>query len=194
MSRLLLPHSRPLILTPSTLNGRKNKITSPNDHRDSTPEWSQPTGTITLGQTDRFGGTSAEKITEHSGSGGVEFQNDDLTVTTGRLVLECFYKQVSGSASGRKISFSIAENDWNSAVFIDCDATGGYDPDYYGSWSINSASVTASANGFYKARIDFQCTDTLVLAWIGLLNGGSLSYTGDGTSGWFIDDHRLWDY
>ena len=65
------------------------------------------------------------------------------------------------------------------------------DSNSFGSWTLHSATVTAEGNGYYRVSIDYTTTDASVQAFLRQRDDSGTSYTGDGTSGWLIDDHTI---
>lgn len=173
-----------------------NLLPNANDHS----LWTDATG-FTSGQTDRFGGSTAEAWTEHSGFGdSPRAEMPSIALGPGRYIAELYYKALPGSNPDRQIEMDI----WTAvtqfhAIWIYGDKDGNVlgvresDPS---PWIVHSATITPAQNGFYRMTLDFTTSDANVAMWIGFNEAsvGAFEYVGDGVSGWLIDDHRIYAY
>lgn len=171
-----------------------NILPSADNHASAT--WGSGSG-WTASVSDVDGGTTAEQWVEHSGSGTRSiYTTAGFSTTAGVHQMDLYYKQKSGSDSARRLLFEIANgpSTWNSGVDLTLDETGAIiDYSGYGSAvTILSSEISPSTNGFYRVSCKFNTTATTILVYMEHRNDSSATYTGDGSSGWIIDNHRLY--
>lgn len=170
-----------------------NLLSSPDDH--STAAWSsEPGWTASISDVD--GGSTAEQWVEHSGSGSRNSIQYNIATSAGAHQMDYYYKQKSGSNSARRLSIGISNYpDWDREAIIVVDETGtvtGATTTGSG-FSVNSSQISASTNSFYFVTFKFTVNVTALNVFLEHLDDAdSGTYTGDGSSGWIIDNHRLY--
>lgn len=155
--------------------------------------WTGAAG-LTASQTDRFGGSTAEKWIEHSGvAAGRSLTSASIASGAVRLLCLLAFKQVAGSAADRRLGITVrtATTGTNGAYIIVDEIGTNTDSAAFGSWTLHSASVTAVDNGYYMASIDFTTTDANVEVFLRQRDDSGITYNGDGASGWYIDDNSI---
>lgn len=107
---------------------------------------------------------------------------------------QIFFKQVTGSAS-RSLGLVVyqAGGSGTNGAWLYPDGNGNIvSSGGYGSWTFHSGTCVPYGSGWYCASFEYTTTDANVQAFIRQRDGsGNSPYTGDGTSGWFIDDHSI---
>lgn len=168
-----------------------NLLTDPNDH--STANWTRAGMTLSGSQTDRNNGSTAELFMEDTSIFEHSFRQNSITVTAGRIVGIVYYKQYPGSVSTRLIQMNIESG--AAGAYINADKNGAVNAS--GGWSgftVNAATVSSASNGYYKMTLDIQVGVTSVNMFLASATSASTNFAGDTATGWYIDDHGLYDY
>jgi len=169
-----------------------NLLSSPDNH--AAAAWGSGSG-WTASISDVDGGSTAEQWVEHSGSGTRDITQNAISTSTGSHIMELYYKQKSGSDSARRLLFEIGNYPaWSSGLDLTLDETGTViDYSTYGSaFTAGTAQSTVSTNSFFRVTATFTTTATSLIVYAQHRNDSSATYTGDGASGWIIDNHRLY--
>jgi len=167
-----------------------NRLIRSNDFSNSA--WSKVRSTITPEATQGpYGTVTADSLIEDSTASSTHYVSQFATKPA---TDQDWCGVVHLKANSRSQGYvQIGESGTNFSLVIVDLATGAIigGPSNVGSISNARASVTNVGNGWFRvslvARIPSSITTTNLLA-IGVANGGVSSYTGDGTSGIYVDD------
>jgi hypothetical protein len=174
---------------PVWLFTKVNILPNADDHSG----WTGAAG-LTGTQTDRFGGTTAEEWIEHSGAAaGRSLAKDSISSGTGRFLAQVFYKQVASSDAARVFEMDVATAvSFAKYVYIFGDEAGNVvDHGAAGGWTLHDYGIDASTGGYYRMWMDFTTTDASIQMYLAHRADSGASYTGDGASGWYIDDNSI---
>lgn len=173
--------------------GGTNILPSADNHNNGT-YWPGGSTFFALTQPDYLGGTTGERLREDTGSGSKSTTQYGISTTAGTHRTDLWVKALAGSAA-REVELDYSDGAWTNGIYFNMDEAGNYATGTWGSgWAVLSSNVYSYGTGWYHYWFTFTIPSgaSPILSWIGLINGGTSSYTGDGASGFYVDNHRLY--